>query len=174
MGRCILWSKRKQMRKWKSNGKSQGLLKQQTSVSFCSFGITWSRTNEGCTWRHGNNAHLWHVTKSIVGDLTVSIVWRCELIPYSQRAHLNYLTVGSYRGYSVRSQWTHKMISSCALAVSFLWVCNSYSELTATTAWWAHSVISKPLTASSRCELQTHGKLPASSQSESTSKFTVR
>ena len=39
---------------------------------------------------------------------------------------------------SVTSQWTHKMSSRCNLAVSFPWVCNSHSELTATTAWWAH------------------------------------
>ena len=69
--------------------------------------------------------------------------WRCELTPYSQRVHLNYLTVGSFWGHLVSSQWTHKMRSCCKLAVSFPWVCNSHSELTATTAWWAHQVISQ-------------------------------
>ena len=49
---------------------------------------------------------------------------------YSQKAHLNYLTMGSFRGHSVGSQWTHKMNSHCELAVSVLWVCNSHSELT--------------------------------------------
>ena len=34
------------------------------------------------------------------------------------------------------------MSSHCELAVSSLLVCNSHCELTATTAWWAHRVIS--------------------------------
>ena len=50
--------------------------------------------------------------------------WRCELTPYSQTAHLNYLMVGSFWGHSVSSQWTHKISSHCELAVSFPWVCN--------------------------------------------------
>ena len=71
--------------------------------------------------------------------------WRCELTPYSQRAHLNYLT-GSCWGHLVSSQWTNKMSSHCELAVSLLWVCNSHSELTtatAATAWWTQWVISQ-------------------------------
>ena len=39
---------------------------------------------------------------------------------------------------TLSSHWTHKMSSQCELAVSCLWACNSNSELTATTAWWAH------------------------------------
>ena len=41
--------------------------------------------------------------------------WRCELTPFSQRAHLNYLMVGSFWGHSVNSQGTHKMSSNCEL-----------------------------------------------------------
>ena len=61
--------------------------------------------------------------------------WRCELTPHSQRAHIEYLTVGSFWGHSASS---HKMSSHCEHAVSFLCVCNSHRELAATTAWWAH------------------------------------
>ena len=64
--------------------------------------------------------------------------WRFQLTPYSQRAHLNYLMVGSFAGQSVKSQWTHKMSSHCELAMSFLWVWNSHRELADSTAWWAH------------------------------------
>ena len=87
---------------------------------------------------------------------------------YSQKAHLNYLTMGSFRGHSVGSQWTHKMNSHCELAVSVLWVCNSHSELTSLLplhselngmiSQIAHSKllmwqIHRGLTASSQCEL---------------------
>ena len=60
-------------------------------------------------------------------------VWANSLTPYSLRTHLNHLMVCSIWGHLVSSQWTYKM--------SLLWVCNSHSELTATTAWWAHPVI---------------------------------
>ena len=56
--------------------------------------------------------------------------WRYELTPYSQRAHLNYLMVGSFWGHSVRSQGTHKISSHCEVAVSFPWVCNWHCKLT--------------------------------------------
>ena len=68
--------------------------------------------------------------------------WRCELTPYSQRAHVNYLTVGSFGRHSISSQWSHKISSHCELAVSFPWVCNSCNELTASTAWLVHRMIS--------------------------------
>ena len=70
-------------------------------------------------------------------------LWRRELTPYSQRAHLNYLTMGSFWGHSANSQRTYKMSSHCELAVSFLWVCSSHSKLTATISWWAHRMISQ-------------------------------
>ena len=69
--------------------------------------------------------------------------WRRELTPYSQKAHLNYLRVGSFWGHSVSSQWTHKMSWHLKLAVRFLWVCNLHRELIPTTAWWAHWMISQ-------------------------------
>ena len=46
--------------------------------------------------------------------------WRCELTPYSQRAHLNYLMMGSLSGHSFSSQWTQKMTPHCELSVSMV------------------------------------------------------
>ena len=71
--------------------------------------------------------------------------WRCELAPYSQRANMNYLTVGSFWGHSVSSQWTHKMSSHCELALCFLWVCiltsRACSELFLRSSWRAHHAV---------------------------------
>ena len=62
--------------------------------------------------------------------------------------------------------WIHtliKMSSRYELAVSFLWFCNSHSELTTTTAWWAHRVISQiahsKLTVSVANSQKGHSKL---------------
>ena len=62
------------------------------------------------------------------------------------------LTVGSFWGLSVTSQWTHKMTHT----VSLLW---AICEITR----WAHHAV---VAVSSLWELQTHGKLTASSQCE--------
>ena len=57
------------------------------------------------------------------------------------------LTETSFWGHSVTSQWTHEMTHT----MSLLWAvrefemsspCSGSRELTAITAWWAHSVIS--------------------------------
>ena len=73
---------------------------------------------------------------SLQGPSEWAIPVRCELTPYSQIAHLNYVTVGSFWGRSVTSQWNHKMSSHWEIAVSFQWVCNPYLEL---TVWVANS-----------------------------------
>ena len=52
------------------------------------------------------------------------------------------LTVNSFWEHLSSSQATHKMNSHCELAMSFPWVCNSHTELTATAACGAHWVIS--------------------------------
>ena len=44
--------------------------------------------------------------------------WRRELTPYSQRAHLNNLTMGSLWGHSVSSQRTHEVWACCKLSLS--------------------------------------------------------
>ena len=50
--------------------------------------------------------------------------WRCELTPYSHWVHLNI----SSSVHNELTQWAHRR--------------STHSELTATTAWWAHRVIS--------------------------------
>ena len=58
-----------------------------------------------------------HFVKSKMLSWFWSSQWRCELTPYSQRAHLNYLTESSYWGHSVSSRWLTKW----AHTVSLLW-----------------------------------------------------
>ena len=120
---------------------------------------------------------------------SLSFQWRCELTPYSQRTHLNYLTVSSFWGHLVSSQLTHKMSSHWELAVSFPWVCISHNQLIAANAWWVIRWSHEYLTASSRCEFevfsfsqwqttntfkQTNRKLSAISQCEVSGESTVR
>ena len=104
----------------------------------------------------------------------VTAQYRCELTPYSQWAHLNYLTVDSFWGHSVGSQWTHKMSSHCELAVSFPWDCNSNSELTACTAWWAHWDYLTNYSQQAHCVSCKLTENSKKGHSELSSEFTVR
>ena len=87
-----------------------------------------------------------HITIYMVDLMFISYAqcptqWKCELTPYSQRPHLNYLTVASFWGHSVSSQWTHKTSSHCVLSVSLQltpWAC---SELFVISSQWAHHAV---------------------------------
>ena len=89
------------------------------------------------------------ITPCVAGSLkdTPPIQWRCDLTPYSQKARLNYLMVGSFWGHSISSQWTHKVSSHCVLTLSFPWVCNSHHELALSYSW--DQPISPPCSGSS-------------------------
>ena len=103
------------------------------------------------------NDLLWnkHVANQWTISASMQAQWRCKLMPYSQKAHLNYPMVGSFLGHSVSSQWTHKKSSHrelwafcefATLTVSLLWAireiipmnspCSGSSEL---TVWVANS-----------------------------------
>ena len=92
--------------------------------------------------------------------------WRCKLTPYSQKAHLNYLTVGSFWGHSVSSQRTHKMTHT----VSLLWAFREFADHTMSLLWAIHEITRWPhhavVVVISLWELQTHRKFIASSQCE--------
>ena len=88
--------------------------------------------------------------------------WRCELTPYSQRAHIEYLMLGSFWGHSVSSQWTHKMSSCCELSVSLQltqWA-HCYHCMVSSLGW-SHDLLTVWVSVS--CKLmessqQAHGK----------------
>ena len=94
-----------------------------------------------------SNSQFW-ISKHIILNRMTRVVHgyqpseEFEFTANSLSAHIKF-TDSSFWGHLDSSQWTHKMSSHCELAVSFPWVCNSHSELTATTAWWAHWVISR-------------------------------
>ena len=67
----------------------------------------------------------------------------------SQWAHFEDI----YLAHSVLTRWDHS-----ELAVRFPWVCNSYSEPTATTVWWVIRWSREYLTARSRCEFEVFFK----------------
>ena len=73
------------------------------------------------------NACMWH---------KLGTQRRCKLTPNSQRAHMNYLTVGSFWGCTVSSQQTHKMSSPCSGSSELtVWVVNSRKAQSKLTLW---------------------------------------
>ena len=80
-------------------------------------------------------------TASFIRVEPITTQRRCELTPYSQRAHLNYLTVGSFLdtqlAQSELSRWAHTVSLLLAFhefatrTMSLLW---AICEIT----WWAH------------------------------------
>ena len=88
------------------------------------------KVQEICQYEFLSTKKSWVITESQV----IPFLWRCELTPYPQRAHLNYLTLGSFWGQSISSQWTHNMTSHCELSVSLQlpqWVHHAVQQ-------WAH------------------------------------
>ena len=66
------------------------------------------------------------------------IWWRCELKPYSQRTHLNYLTVGLSWGHSAHSRLTRRACC-CELSVSLQTVTvSSLLPLLCDLIGWSH------------------------------------
>ena len=75
---------------------------------------------------------------SVIANQVKNLIW--ELTHW--KLTLKLIESSSW-GHSVTSQWTHKMTHAVSLLWAFCEVCNSHSELTATTARWAHQVISQ-------------------------------
>ena len=107
----------------------------------------WHRIQMSCNGVFSKNLELGTLKNPLLTAPTKKIVHEYPVKNLS--SHLIHcqltlkLTASSFWGHLFSSQWTHKMSSHCELAMSFPWVCNSHSELSATTAWRAHRVISR-------------------------------
>ena len=113
-------------------------------------------------------------TASFIRVEPITTQRRCELTPYSQRAHLNYLTVGSF----LDTQLAQSELSRSAHTVGLLWAFCEFATLTVSSLLPLHGELIRCshllLKASSPCEFQTHRKLTACSQCKSSCEFTLR